>query len=99
MISENSKIGDPHRLILNLTDKMNLKRSDRYVAYTWKKQPKYTKTANLKYQHQQGMKNLNYLMDHVQYQIFKIISNIFFKNHVTVTDNPTFNHICKQNRK
>ena len=30
--SENSKTSDPHRLLLNLTDKINLKRSDKYVA-------------------------------------------------------------------
>ena len=32
MNSENSKTTDPHRLSLNLTDKMNLKRSDKYGA-------------------------------------------------------------------
>ena len=43
MNSENSKTSDPHRLFLNLTDKINLSRSDKYVAlsnlsiyYTWK---------------------------------------------------------------
>ena len=43
IISENSKTSDPHRLLPNLTDKINLKRSDKYVAlsnlsiyYTWK---------------------------------------------------------------
>ena len=41
--SENSKTSDPHRLLLNLSDKMNLKRIVKYVAlssisidYTWK---------------------------------------------------------------
>ena len=29
---ENSKLFDPHRLLLNLLDKMNLKRSDNYVV-------------------------------------------------------------------
>ena len=29
--SENSKTPDPDRLLLNLTDKINLKRSDKYV--------------------------------------------------------------------
>ena len=29
---ENSKTSYPHRLLLNLTDKINLKRSDTYVA-------------------------------------------------------------------
>ena len=43
MNSENNKISDFHRLLLNLSDKINLKRSDRYVAlsnlsicYAWK---------------------------------------------------------------
>ena len=43
MNSKNSKTSDPHRLLLNLSDKINLKRSDKYVAisnltmyYTWK---------------------------------------------------------------
>ena len=42
MNSEDSKASDPHRLLLNLTNKINLKRSDKYVAlsnlsnyYTW----------------------------------------------------------------
>ena len=43
MNSKNSKKSDPHRLLLNLTDKTNLKRSDKYVSlwnliiyYIWK---------------------------------------------------------------
>ena len=43
MNPKNSKASDPHRLLLNLTGKINLKRSDKYVAlsslricYTWK---------------------------------------------------------------
>ena len=31
MNSENSKTYDPHRLLLNLLNKINLKRSDKYV--------------------------------------------------------------------
>ena len=31
MNSKNSEISDPHRLLLNLTDKINLKRSHRYI--------------------------------------------------------------------
>ena len=41
--SKNNKTSDHHRLLLNLTEKINFKRSDRYVAlsnfriyYTWK---------------------------------------------------------------
>ena len=39
MDSENSKISDTHRQLLNLLDKMNLKRRNKYVVlsnYTWK---------------------------------------------------------------
>ena len=32
MNSRNSKTSDPHKLLLNLSDKRNLKRSDKYVA-------------------------------------------------------------------
>ena len=32
MNSENSKTFEPHRLLLNLSDKINLKRSDKYIA-------------------------------------------------------------------
>ena len=31
MNSKNSKTSDPHRLLLNLNSKINLKRSDKYV--------------------------------------------------------------------
>ena len=43
MNSKNSKTSDPDRLLLNLTDKMDLRRKDKYIAlsnfsiyYTWK---------------------------------------------------------------
>ena len=32
MNSRNSKTSDPHRLLLNLSDNVTLKRSDKYVA-------------------------------------------------------------------
>ena len=82
MNSENSKTSDPHRLLLNLTDKIDLKRKDKYVAlsnlstyYTWTNIKSHIKIINFKYQLHRGMKNLNYLMDHILYQIFKIILN------------------------
>ena len=41
--SENSRTSDPHRLLLNLTDKIDLIRKDEYISisnltiyYTWK---------------------------------------------------------------
>ena len=43
MNSKNSKISNPHRLFLNLTDKIDLRTKDKYIAlsnlsiwYTWK---------------------------------------------------------------
>ena len=42
--SKNSKTSDPHRLLLNLTNKIDFRRKDKYIAlsyvsiyYTWKK--------------------------------------------------------------
>ena len=34
MNSKNSKISDPHRLLFNLLDKINLKRKDKYVVFS-----------------------------------------------------------------
>ena len=55
MNSRNSKISDPHRQLLIFSDKMNLKRNDKYVAlsnlsiyYAWKNIKSHTKTWNLK---------------------------------------------------
>ena len=51
----NKKISDPHRLLLNLVDKINLKRSDKYVAIsnlsiydTWKNIKKSYKNNKFK---------------------------------------------------
>ena len=66
MNSENSKTSDPHRLFLNLTDKINLTRSDKYVAlsnlsinYTWKNIKKSCKHNNLEYQLRHGITSVN----------------------------------------
>ena len=32
--SKNNKTSDPHRLLLNLTDKIDLKRKDKYIAFS-----------------------------------------------------------------
>ena len=64
MNSGNSKTFDSHRLLLSLSDKIHLKRSDGYVSlsnvsiyFTWKN------IKNIKYLLQHGMINLNYLID------------------------------------
>ena len=55
MNCENSKKFDPHQLLLNLSDKINLKIKDTYVAlsnlsiyYTWKKVKKPDKNNRFK---------------------------------------------------
>ena len=55
MNSENYKTSDPPILLLNLSDKINLKRSDKYVAlsnlsiyYTWKNIKKSYKNNKFK---------------------------------------------------
>ena len=79
MNSKNCNTFDLHRLLLNLTDKINLKRGDKYVAlpnlgiyYTLKN---ITESYS-KYHLRHEMKNLNYLMDHIMYKTVKIIFNI-----------------------
>ena len=69
MNSKNSKTSDPDRLLINLADKMDLKRKDKYLSnlsiyYTLKN------IKQLLFQTQHGIKNLHYLMDHVLCQIF-----------------------------
>ena len=55
MNSENSKTSDPYRLLLNLSDKINLIKSGKYVAlsnlsfyYTWKNIKKSYKNNKFK---------------------------------------------------
>ena len=86
MNSENSKTCDPRRLSLNLTDKIDLRIKDKYIAlsslsiyYTLENIKKSYKNKShiVKYQLGHGIKNLNYLIDHILYQIFKIILNLY----------------------
>ena len=84
MNSKNNKSSDPHRLLLNLTDKIDSRKKDKYIAlsnlniyYTWKNIKKSYKNNKLKISAPTWMKYLNYLMDHILYQIFKIIFSIY----------------------
>ena len=79
MNSQNSQTSKPHSLILKFTDKLDLRKGENRIAlsnisiyYTWK---------NIKssYHHNETI-NLNYLMGHILYQIFKITLNTFKKN-------------------
>ena len=84
MNSENNITSDPHILLLNLSGKIDLKRSQKYVVlsnlsqyYTWKKYKEVLKQQkiDLKQQLQRRIK----LMDHIIYQIFKITLSILSK--------------------
>ena len=88
--SENRKTSDPYILILNLSDKIYLKWRDQYVVLsnlsiyvTWENIKKPCKTN--KYQLQCGIINLNYLTDHIPYQI---LIRIYYENYETLSDNP-----------
>ena len=84
MNSENSKTSEAYVLILQLTDRLDLRRGEKSIAllnlsiyYTWKNIKAHTITTNLKYHLQHGMINLNYQMGHILYQIFKTILSVF----------------------
>ena len=94
MNSGNSKTSNPYKLLLNLLDKINLKRSDKYVAlrnfsicYTWKdikksyKNNKFkisTPTWNEEFELPDGSYSVSDIQDYFEYII---------KKHETVTDN------------
>ena len=84
MNSENSKIPEQQVLILKLTNKLNLRIGEKIIAlsnlsiyYTWKNIKSSYNSNKFKISAQHGMISLNYLMDHILYQIFKIILNTF----------------------
>ena len=95
MNSENNKTSYPQRPLLNLTDKINLTRSDKYVAlsnisiyYTWKnikphKNNKFKISAptwNEEFELPDGSYSVSDIRDYFEY---------ILKNHETVTDNPS----------
>ena len=95
MNSENSKTNEPHRLLLDLSDKVDLKRNDKYVAlsnlsmlYTWKNIKKSYKnnkfeisapTMNENFKLPDGSCSVSDIQDYFEYII---------KTHETFTDNP-----------
>ena len=95
MNSGNNKTSDPHRLLLNLSDKINLKRSDKYVAlsnlmiyYTQKNIKKSSKsnkfkisrpTWNEEFQLSDGLHSVSDIQDYFDY-IDKIENRMSLKN-------------------
>ena len=87
MNSENSRTSEHHVLELKLTDKLDLKLGQKSVAllslsiyYTWKNIKSPYNNNKFKISAPHGAINLNYQMDHIRHQIFKIILSIFLKN-------------------
>ena len=81
MNSENSKNSESHVLILKVTNKLDLRIGKKVIAlsnlsiyYTWKN---IKSSYNNFFIRQHGIMNLNYQMDLILYQIFKIILSIF----------------------
>ena len=92
MNSENSKTSDPCRLLLNILDKINLKRSDKYVtlsklsiSYKWKNIKMSRKSNKFKIsaptQNEFELPDGSYSVSDIQYY-FKYI----LKKHGTITD-------------
>ena len=82
--SKNSRTLKPHILALKLVNKLYLRFGEKVIAlsnlsiyYTWKKIKSTYNNNKFKYLHQHGMINLNYPMDLVLYQMYKIILSIF----------------------
>ena len=91
MNSENNKTSNPHRLLFNLSDKINLQRSDKYVAlsnlsicYTWAniyKDNKFKTSVPPKWNDKFELPDGSYPVLDIQYYFENII-----KKHETVTD-------------
>ena len=96
MNSKNSKTSEPHRLLLNLTEKIDLKRSDKYVAlsnlsiyYTWKNIKRTDK--NNKFKISAPIWNEEFELADGSYSVsdIQIILNIYKKKTREKTDNPS----------
>ena len=95
MKSETFKTSKPHLLILKLTYKSDLRRGEKNVAlsnvsiyYTWENIKSPYKNHEFKISAPADkMINFKYLMDHILYKIFKIISSILKKK--KNIDNPS----------
>ena len=82
--SENNKNSEPERIIVTVSDIIDLKKSDKYFAlsnliigYREKNVRMFYKNNMALAQH--GVKNLIYLTDHILYHTFKIILNSLSK--------------------
>ena len=95
MNSKNSGASDPHRLLLNLVNKINLNRSDKYVAlsnlsiyYTLKN---IKKSKNIKFKILAPTRNEEFKLPDGSYSVSDIQDyfEYIFKKHGEKTDNPS----------
>ena len=96
MNSENSKTSDPHRLLLNLSDKINLKRSDKYVPlsnlsiyYAWKNMKQSYKNNKLKIS--APTRNEEFELPDGSYSVsdIQVYFEYIIEKHETAPDNPS----------
>ena len=80
MNTDNSKTSKQYVLKLKLTSKLDLRLGEKVIAlsnlsiyYTWKNIKSLYNNNKFKMSDLHGMINLNYQMDRILYQIFKII--------------------------
>ena len=85
MNAVNSKTNESNNFVYQFTDTLNLKNPNKNMAlanlsiyYTWKNIK--SEYSNNKFLLQLGIMNLIYLMDLIQFVIFRIILNISSKN-------------------
>ena len=76
----NSKANESNKFIYQFTANKNMALANLSIYYSWKTLNKSIIIINLKYLHLLGMIFLIYLMDLIQFLIFKIILNISSKN-------------------
>ena len=92
MNSENIKTSGFNRILLNISDKINLEKSDKYIAlsnltiyYTWKN----IKRSRSNNKSEISVPTCNKFLDnHILYHIFKIYIKYIIEKHGIVTDNP-----------
>ena len=106
MDSENSKISDPQRLLYNLSDIINLKRSDKYVVlsnltiqYSWKGIKMSYKNNNFEVSPPTWNEEFKLPDELCSVSDIQEYFDYIIKKHETVIDNPLIRiYVNKENR-
>ena len=100
MNCENAKTSDSHRLLINISDNIDLQRSDKYVAvsdisiyYIWRNTKKSYKNSKFKLSSSKG--NEKFELPDASYSVSDFQDNFEYiiKKHDTFTDNPPIKYI------